>query len=60
VFSATLHARRDQPAADEPDRASIEHEDQLNSIDEGLRKAVELLQTGVIREEKPKPKMWWA
>jgi hypothetical protein len=37
---------------------SIEHEDQLMSMDEGLRKAIELLQTVVIREEKPK--MWWA
>ncbi|HYZ13111.1 MAG TPA: sugar phosphate isomerase/epimerase [Actinomycetota bacterium] len=37
---------------------SIEHEDQLMSMDEGLRKAIELLQAVVIREEKPK--MWWA
>ena len=37
---------------------SIEHEDQLMSMDEGLRKAVELLQGILVRE--PKPTMWWA
>jgi hypothetical protein len=57
-FVGLAHARRDQRAGDEPDRASIEHEDQLVSMDEGLRKEIELVQTVVIREEKPK--MWWA
>ena len=37
---------------------SIEHEDSLMSIDEGLRKAVEFLRPLVIRE-KPAD-MWWA
>lgn len=37
---------------------SIEHEDQLMSMDEGLRKAVALLQEILVREEKPT--MWWA
>jgi sugar phosphate isomerase/epimerase len=36
---------------------SIEHEDQLMSMDQGLRKAIDLLHV-VVREEKPK--MWWA
>ena len=57
AFSASLHARGDQRAGDEPDRASIEHVEQLVSMDEGLRRAIELLRTVVIRE---KPKMWWA
>ena len=37
---------------------SIEHEDQLLSIDEGLQKAVDLLRDIIVRE--PKPRMWWA
>jgi hypothetical protein len=37
---------------------SIEHEDLLLSIDEGLRKAVELLRGMIFREERPE--MWWA
>jgi len=37
---------------------SIEHEDLLLSIDEGLRKAVELLRGIIFREERPE--MWWA
>ncbi len=37
---------------------SIEHEDQLLSMDEGLRKAVDLLQQVIVREERPT--MWWA
>jgi sugar phosphate isomerase/epimerase len=37
---------------------SIEHEDQLMSMDEGLAKAVDLLSKVMIREEKPR--MWWA
>jgi sugar phosphate isomerase/epimerase len=37
---------------------SIEHEDQLMSMDEGLTKAIELLRDVLIREEKPR--MWWA
>ena len=37
---------------------SIEHEDQLMSMDEGLAKAVDLLRNVMIREEKPR--MWWA
>ena len=37
---------------------SIEHEDGLMSIDEGLKKAVEFLQEVVIFEDKAK--MWWA
>jgi sugar phosphate isomerase/epimerase len=37
---------------------SIEHEDSLMSIDEGLRKAIALLRECVISE--PPPKVWWA
>ncbi|HEY3541793.1 MAG TPA: sugar phosphate isomerase/epimerase [Gaiellaceae bacterium] len=37
---------------------SIEHEDGLASIDEGLAKAVEVLRAAVLRE--PAPAMWWA
>jgi sugar phosphate isomerase/epimerase len=37
---------------------SIEHEDLLLSIDEGLGRAVDLLQRLIFRE--PKPEMWWA
>jgi sugar phosphate isomerase/epimerase len=37
---------------------SIEHEDQLMSMDEGLQKAVDLLRRAIIREERPR--MWWA
>jgi sugar phosphate isomerase/epimerase len=37
---------------------SIEHEDQLLSMDEGLRKAVDLLRSVIVREAKPR--MWWA
>ena len=37
---------------------SIEHEDLLLSIDEGLRKAVDLLRSIILREEKAE--MWWA
>jgi sugar phosphate isomerase/epimerase len=37
---------------------SIEHEDSLLSIDEGLQKAVDLLSRLLFREEKPS--MWWA
>jgi sugar phosphate isomerase/epimerase len=37
---------------------SIEHEDQLMSMDEGLQKAIDLLTNVLIREEKPR--MWWA
>jgi sugar phosphate isomerase/epimerase len=37
---------------------SIEHEDLLLSIDEGLGKAIELLSRIIPREEKPP--MWWA
>ncbi|MFL5796834.1 MAG: sugar phosphate isomerase/epimerase family protein [Actinomycetota bacterium] len=37
---------------------SIEHEDLLLSIDEGLGKAVDLLKGLIFREEKPE--MWWA
>jgi sugar phosphate isomerase/epimerase len=36
---------------------SIEHEDSLMSVDEGLKKAVEFLKGVLIRE--PKPKVWW-
>ncbi|HDD65024.1 MAG TPA: sugar phosphate isomerase/epimerase [Firmicutes bacterium] len=36
---------------------SIEHEDSLMSIDEGLKKAVDFLKNVIIRE--PKPKAWW-
>ncbi len=37
---------------------SIEHEDSLMSIDEGLRKAIALLKQCIISE--PPPKVWWA
>jgi sugar phosphate isomerase/epimerase len=37
---------------------SIEHEDLLLSIDEGLRKAIDLLNGLILREEKTE--MWWA
>jgi len=37
---------------------SIEHEDGLASIDEGLGKAVEVLQAVVLREAPSD--MWWA
>jgi len=37
---------------------SIEHEDLLLSIDEGLGKAVELLRSLIPREQKAE--MWWA
>jgi sugar phosphate isomerase/epimerase len=37
---------------------SIEHEDMLASIDEGLSKAIQLLQGVLFKEELPK--MWWA
>lgn len=37
---------------------SIEHEDALMSIDEGLGKAVALLKSVIVKEEKPE--MWWA
>ena len=37
---------------------SIEHEDQLLSIDEGLQKAIDLLRGLIFREEKAE--MWWA
>jgi sugar phosphate isomerase/epimerase len=37
---------------------SIEHEDLLMSMDEGLRKGIELLKELIITEEKPK--IWWA
>ncbi len=36
---------------------SIEHEDSLMSVDEGLQKAVDLLKNVLIRQ--PKPKAWW-
>ncbi len=36
---------------------SIEHEDSLMSVDEGLQKAVNFLKDILIRE--PKPKVWW-
>jgi sugar phosphate isomerase/epimerase len=37
---------------------SIEHEDQLLSIDEGLQKAIDLLRGWIFREEKAE--IWWA
>jgi sugar phosphate isomerase/epimerase len=37
---------------------SIEHEDLLLSVDEGLARAVDLLRGLVFRE--PRPEMWWA
>jgi sugar phosphate isomerase/epimerase len=37
---------------------SIEHEDQLLSMDEGLQKAIDLLRSIIVRD--PKPQMWWA
>jgi sugar phosphate isomerase/epimerase len=37
---------------------SIEHEDLLLSIDEGLRKGAELLKGLIFRDERPE--MWWA
>jgi sugar phosphate isomerase/epimerase len=37
---------------------SIEHEDLLLSIDEGLQKAIDLLRAVIFREEKAE--MWWA
>jgi sugar phosphate isomerase/epimerase len=37
---------------------SIEHEDSLMSVNEGFKKAVELLKNLVISE--PRPKVWWA
>lgn len=37
---------------------SIEHEDSLMSVEEGLSKAVELLQSLVMRQ--PRPRIWWA
>ncbi|HZT73641.1 MAG TPA: sugar phosphate isomerase/epimerase [Terriglobales bacterium] len=40
------------------DVLSIEHEDSLMSVEEGLGKAVAFLQSLVIRE--PRPKVWWA
>lgn len=36
---------------------SIEHEDSLMSVDEGLKKAVDFLKNVLIRQ--PKPKAWW-
>lgn len=36
---------------------SIEHEDSLMSIEEGLRKAIELLKDVLIKE--PQPEVWW-
>lgn len=45
-------------AADYDYVMSIEHEDQLMSMDEGLSKAIDLLRNVMIREEKPR--MWWA
>lgn len=40
------------------DVLSIEHEDSLMSVNEGLSKAAAFLQALVIRE--PRPKVWWA
>jgi sugar phosphate isomerase/epimerase len=40
------------------DVVSIEHEDGLMSVDEGLTKAIEFLQT-IVMKEKP-GEMWWA
>jgi len=40
------------------DALSIEHEDSLMSVNEGLSKAVALLQSVVMKE--PRPKVWWA
>jgi sugar phosphate isomerase/epimerase len=40
------------------DVLSIEHEDSLMSVDEGLTKAVSFLQTVVIRDARPQ--VWWA
>ena len=37
---------------------SIEHEDSLMSIDEGLKKAVEFLRPSVINEPKPTTMGW--
>ncbi|MCC3359180.1 sugar phosphate isomerase/epimerase family protein [Bacillus sp. REN16] len=37
---------------------SIEHEDSLASIDEGLSKSINLLKNNLFRE--PMPEMWWA
>jgi sugar phosphate isomerase/epimerase len=37
---------------------SIEHEDSLLSVDEGLRKAVAFLQPLIVKEERPE--IWWA
>jgi sugar phosphate isomerase/epimerase len=37
---------------------SIEHEDMLASIDEGLSRAIELLKKLLFKEELPN--MWWA
>ncbi|MBQ8163219.1 MAG: sugar phosphate isomerase/epimerase [Clostridia bacterium] len=37
---------------------SIEHEDSLMSIDEGLKKAVEVLEKVIIKEEKPGGMRW--
>jgi sugar phosphate isomerase/epimerase len=36
---------------------SIEHEDSLLSVDEGLRKAVEFLEPLIVKEERPE--IWW-
>jgi sugar phosphate isomerase/epimerase len=55
VWRDIVSARR---AVDYDYVMSIEHEDQLMSMDEGLRKAVALLQEILVREEKPT--MWWA
>jgi sugar phosphate isomerase/epimerase len=45
-------------AVDYDGALSIEHEDLLMSIDEGLTKAVTLLRALII--EEPKPEIWWA
>ena len=37
---------------------SIEHEDALASVDEGLRHAIETLRAAMLRE--PATQMWWA
>ena len=37
---------------------SIEHEDSVMSIDEGLRKAVAFLKPIIIEEEKPTTMSW--
>jgi hypothetical protein len=37
---------------------SIEHEDSVMSVDEGLRKAVNFLKDVIIYEEKPSTMSW--